>query len=106
MRTTFDFDRFLASTLDQAGPTTAPPRLVDASLAQAGGVSQRRPLMSVFDRRAWPPRGLQLGNPGTTIPVATIAIVALVMLGLLAVLAVGRSLERPAPLPATPAPLP
>jgi len=106
MSATFDFERLLNSTLDESGPTTAPPRLVDASLAQAGGVSQRRPLMSVFDRRAWPPRRLWLGNPGTTIPVATIAIVALIMLGLLAVLAVGRSLERPEPLPVAPAPLP
>ena len=106
MSATFDFERLLHSTLDESGPTTAPPRLVDASIARAGGVSQRRPLVSVFDRRAWPAGRLRLGNPGTAIPVATIAIVALIMLGLLAVLAVGRSLERPAPLPVTPAPLP
>ena len=106
MSVTFDFDRLLLSTLDESGPTTAPPRLVDASLKQAGGVAQRRPLMSVFDRSAWPARRLWLGRLGTTIPVATIAIVALVMLGLLAALAVGQFLERPAPLPVTPAPLP
>ena len=106
MNAVFDFDRLLISTLEESGPTTAPPRLVDASLKQAGGVAQRRPLMSVFDRSAWPARRLWLGRLGTTIPVATIAIVALLMLGLLAVLAVGRPVERPAPLPVIPAPLP
>ena len=127
MSAMFDFDRLLISTLEESGPTTAPPRLVDASLKQAGGVSQRRPLMSVFDRSAWPARRLWLGKLGTTIPVATIAIVALIMLGLLAVLAVGRSRRAagaapcdtgaapggtgadrgtPAPILETPAPLP
>ena len=50
-------DRILAEVLEGRGPTSVPAALVDAALAQASSIGQRRPIVPVFDRRAWPADG-------------------------------------------------
>lgn len=50
-----DFDRLLGSVLEADGPQGLPPGLVDAALADARIIGQRRPLIPVADRLGWPP---------------------------------------------------
>ncbi|MEO6208372.1 MAG: hypothetical protein ABIP77_10530 [Candidatus Limnocylindrales bacterium] len=57
MTTLTDFDRLLSTVLEVDGPQGVPPGLVDAALAQARTVGQRRPFIPVADRLGWPPIG-------------------------------------------------
>jgi hypothetical protein len=91
MSAPFDFDRALAAVLDAEGPTIAPQRLVDASLARARSLRQRRPFAAIIDRRSWPARRASLANP----VVWRFAVAVLVILALAAtIVAVGSLVSR------------
>jgi Tol biopolymer transport system component len=105
MTATTDFERWLASALDTGGPQTMPADLVDAALAQADAVSQRRPLVPVLDRRAWPATART--RTGTQLAVvAVVGVVVVAMVG--AVLSGGQPVPpvagpTPSPPPSAPA---
>jgi hypothetical protein len=94
----FDFDQLLGSVLRERGPQTADTTVVEAALAEAHGVQQRRPLVMALDRRAWPAPRVSLANPAVS-RLAMLGIVALLTLALLAALVFVGSLLPPAPPP-------
>ncbi|MEO5704429.1 MAG: kelch repeat-containing protein [Candidatus Limnocylindrales bacterium] len=83
MSATFDFERKLAEALEYAGPSVAPRPIVDAALAQASSIRQRRPMVSLLDRRTWPAGRFSLGNPATA-RLALLGLVALLTVALVA----------------------
>ena len=94
MSATFDFDRQLVAALDDAGPSTAPVPRVVAALAQARSASQRRPLLGMLDRRAWPAGRFSMGNP-TTARLALVGLVVLLTVALVATaIGIGSQLLR------------
>ena len=100
MSATFDFDRMLRSTLEDAGPSAAPIELIDAALIRARSERQRRPVVALLDRRAWPAPSASLANP-VLARVATISLVVLLLVALaVAAITVGSQLfQRRVPAP-------
>ena len=99
MTATFDFDQVLGSVLEAAGSQNVRPDVVNAALAQARSVGQRRPIVRRLDRRAWPTPRLSAGNP-TVARIGAIGVVALLTLAILAaVVAIGAYLSHHDPLP-------
>jgi Tol biopolymer transport system component len=77
MTKTTEFDRLLGSVLEADGPQTVPAALVDAGLAEARAIGQRRPLVPVLDRRAWPaPARVAMGTHVALVGVVGIVLVA------------------------------
>lgn len=77
------------------GPRRAPAATLEAGLARAARVAQRRPLFELFDRRAWPPKPRSASDPAVHRVVRLAALAALVVL-LAAVIAFGaRVLDSP-----------
>ena len=102
MTASFDRDRLLLDVL-QDGPVDPPAGSVDAALAAALASTQRRPWLTILDRRAWPisprARWIQTG----TRQLAFVAAAALLLVAAAgALVAVGRLLDvRPEPFPAS-----
>ena len=102
MSATFDFDQLLTSVLAADGPQAVPSASIDAALAQARQVGQRRPIVRAIDRRAWPAPRLSPANPAAA-RFATVGLVLLLTIALIAagIFVGGRLLHRPASLPGT-----
>lgn len=83
MSATFDFDRQLAAALEEAGPSASPAAPVEAALNQARSTGQRRPMLGMLDRRAWPAGRFSMGNP-TTARLALVGLVVLLAVALVA----------------------
>ena len=98
MTATFDFDQLLGSVLRDDGPQAAGATIVEAALAEAQDLRQRRPLVKALDRRAWPAPRMSLANPAGA-RLATVGLVALLALALLAALLFVGSLVTPPPPP-------
>ncbi len=94
MTATFDFDRLLESVLDEGGPQGVPPTTVDAALARAGAVRQRRSFVRALDRSAWPAPRLSLGDPATARLVLVGSVVLLTLAVVAAAIGVGSRLLR------------
>jgi hypothetical protein len=76
-------------------PRSAPDATVQAAVAQAAGLPQRRPLFPRLDRRAWPPQARSATDPALNRAVRLAAVAVMVLL-LGAIVAFGaRLLERP-----------
>ena len=94
MSATFDFDRLLSDVLGADGPLSAPTGAVDAALARARTIRQRRPVTRLLDRLAWPANRFSLGNP-VTARIAMVGLLTLLTLALLAAaISVGSRLLR------------
>lgn len=76
MTATTDFDRLLGAVLEADGPQGLPAGLVDAALADARIVGQRRPFFRLADRLGWPPLGWPVPRSGSR-RFALLALVAL-----------------------------
>ena len=98
MTATFDFDQLLGSVLGESGPQAADATVVEAALAEAHDLSQRRPLIKALDRLAWPAPRLSLANPAGA-RLALVGLVALLVLALIAALLFVGSLVKPPPPP-------
>lgn len=85
-----DLDRMLGTFLEVEGPQAVPPGLVDAALAEARAIEQRRPIIRVVDRLAWPSSSVR--GRGWALAGA----LALLLLALLAALIGGPGRARPA----------
>jgi Galactose oxidase, central domain/Kelch motif len=100
MTATFDFDRLLMSVLEDGGPAAVSSSTVEAALRLAQDVPQRRPLVRMLDRRAWPAPRFSPANPATG-RLATAGLVLLLTLALVAtaILVGSRLLKHEAALP-------
>lgn len=100
MTASFDFDRLLGSVLESGGPRSVPSTVVEAALAEAALVSQRRPLVRLLDRRAWPVPRFSPANPAAG-RLATAGLILLLTVALLAtaILVGSRLLKHEAALP-------
>jgi hypothetical protein len=76
MTTTSELDRLVASWLDAAGPTSLDVSALDAALARARRIPQRRGLLAlVTGPAAWPRRGLTLRVLPPVLRVSGLAVV-------------------------------
>ena len=101
MSSTFDFDRLLASVLEENGPQHVPTAVLESALATSRDARQRRPFVAAFDRRAWPawrlsmaPRAVRLRSP-----LVRAIILVLVAWALIAIGVIGSALLRDDPTP-------
>jgi hypothetical protein len=92
-----DVDRLLGLVLEDDGPQSLPPGLLEAALTEARAVGQRRPLLPWVDRRAWPATATA-GTGGRAVLVVAVGAVAVAMFG--AILSGGQ--QAPPPISATP----
>jgi hypothetical protein len=101
MTASFDFDRLLESVLESGGPQTMPETVVEAGLTQARTVRQRRPIVPVLDRRAWPGDRISLGLRPSPIPArwTRVLILAMIATALVVLGIVGSALRREDPTP-------
>jgi hypothetical protein len=96
MTTSFDFDRLLSSVLED-GAQAASSSVLESALATARDLGQRRPVVRVFDRLAWP-RGPHGVFPSIVrSPVARAFMVSLLILVLVALALAGAGVLRPDP---------
>ena len=99
MTAAFDFDRMLEAVLE-AGPQDVPAATVDQALGRARTVSQRRPVIRTFDRRAWPAPRFSIANPAAhRLSLAVLVVLLLLALVGTAVLLGARLLESRPSLP-------
>jgi hypothetical protein len=75
-----DVDRLLGPVLEDDGPQSLPPGLVEAALTEARAVGQRRPLVRWLDRLAWPAPA-PAGTGGRAVVVVAVGAVAVAMFG-------------------------
>jgi hypothetical protein len=92
-----DVDRLLGLVLEDDGPQSLPPGLLEAAFTEARAVGQRRPLLPWVDRRAWPATATA-GTGGRAVLVVAVGAVAVAMFG--AILSGGQ--QAPPPISATP----
>jgi hypothetical protein len=92
-----DVDRLLGLVLEDDGPQSLPPGLLEAALTEARAVGQRRPLLPWVDRRAWPATATA-GTGGRAVLVVAVGAMAVAMFG--AILSGGQ--QAPPPISATP----
>jgi hypothetical protein len=92
-----DVDRLLGLVLEDDGPQSLPPGLLEAALTEARAVGQRRPLVPWVDRRAWPATATA-GTGGRAVLVVAVGAVAVAMFG--AILSGGQ--QAPPPISGSP----
>jgi Tol biopolymer transport system component len=87
-----DVDRLLGLVLEDDGPQSLPPGLLEAALTEARAVGQRRPLLPWVDRRAWPATATA-GTGGRAVLVVAVGAMAVAMFG--AILSGGQQAPPP-----------
>src|SRR4051812_46567044 len=92
MTPTVDVDRLLETVLEDGGPQDMPASFLDAALAKAAGIGQRR-VLPLVDDRAWPSR-YRVGA-GSPVRLAVLGFSALLIIAMLAALFAGSRIVRP-----------
>ena len=95
----YDFDRLLASVLEDHGPQVVPETVVEAAIVKSRDVGQRRPRVPAFDGRAWPAGRLSplVRLSPLESPVVRVLLLALVATAVVALAVVGSALLRKDP---------
>jgi Tol biopolymer transport system component len=94
-----DVDRLLGHVLEDDGPQSLPPGLVEAALTEARAVGQRRPLVRWADRRAWPvPAPAGTGGRSVLVVAVVAGAVAIAMFGAI----IGGGQPAPPPISMSP----
>lgn len=101
MTTHTDVDRLLGSVLEDDGPQSLPPGLLEAALSEARAIGQRRPLLRWADRHGWPAPA-PVGSGSRLVLVVVAGVVAVAMFG--AIISGGQPAPPPIAVPTSPPP--